>query len=217
MIVSDHQPMLFGHTGAWSKVGIADEHIVSFDCIYREEERLASGLLLGQKIQMPLRKAPLIAGVVPHYDRAWKAVRGLEYFLANKKAVHREKVQPVVEILRTAIAEEWSYMEIWLAVFYHLRQYLPRAPTLHVVTEPAPKGTPFSTNWGFVERLVPKAKIYVCGPYVEEYKRPDEQCPIPILIHRMNNPNPRSFLEVLACEDDPMAFLMDFTLTPIGA
>lgn len=204
MRVSDHQPFLFGHEGYWSKIAAADVHVVMADVRYRPEDKLTT-CRLSDTISFAgmLRSSvqnPRIADM--DLTKANKLRASVEQLLMNKSMPYRDRLAPMLPML----LEGQPYLSLWLQMSIIVSPYLPGETKLDMALEPPSGTTPFGRNLNRLSgRGIPsEGTEYVCGPALQQYvDLRSEQCPMPLLLHTMQNPSPISFVRRIVTELDP--------------
>jgi len=209
MIVSDHQPFLFGHAGYWSKVFAADTHIAMLDVALRQEDHLGRGEITAQgQFGVGLTREKTIGEArVTGTDKAAKTIRQLLMSRRNRFGARLEKIANLLEV-----SEGKPYSKVWLAMAQTIQGLVGAGAYIRLCKTYPPGHTTFRRNLARVQLYAPDAKLYLCGPAVRDYRLADETAHIPALVHVMNNPDRRSFLEIIAREERPADFLRDYRL-----
>lgn len=215
IVTSDHQPFLFGHTGHWSKILAADIHVAMFDVEYRQEDHLNSTGrhgLFGQRVVVPMVKGPVRIADQEFVDLK-PTLKTLEQLLMAKKNEYRNRGEKILQVLHVAADRKYGYRDTWAAMAEEIKRQLGYKTDIRDSVHPVAGDTTFSRNVNRIIREAPETAIYLCGPAVLEYKKPDEHGgPWPKVVHRMNDQNVRNMLEVLVSEKDPWKILMDFSM-----
>ena len=211
-LVSGHQPTLFGTAGYWSKIAVADQHLVTSCAPFRRHDKLASAALIGGgHIAVPLTDGDFIHDVSIGGGLD-KTVKSLKMTFGAKRMPYRYRLEPILVAFEVA-KEGDSYVSLWLKVAMATLR-LCNLDTQLCITASGDAGADTQSRLeNRVRHAVTGPMVYVVGPGALDYV--DRRSAVPMALHRMQDPQPYPFLYDLVMLDDPVEALRSYTLESV--
>jgi hypothetical protein len=211
LLMSGHQPTLFGNTGYWSKMHAVDLHIVTPLVPFRRQDHLGQMVIdHGHAVTAPIEQRGEFIKDCVVLD-VTKVKRAIAQTYGARSMPYRERIDPILEALDQYKGAAW-YMDVWMDVYLATCEAANIANTI-IVDRLPPQGLDTMDKLSNrIDRLsVEKCDAYLSGPGALGYLRPQEGRTF--FIHRMTEPKPQSFLHAIVTMECPEDALHAYAVT----